>query len=183
MLLGILGKGGRQMKKEYLEIGKIVNIHGLRGDVKVMPWCDEPELLCEFDRLFIDKDKKEIFTEDAKVFKNTVIMHFDGCDTPEAAEKLRNKILYMHRDDLELDEGVYFIQDLIGLRVVDADNGRAYGTIKDVSQTGANDVYEVFDSELNKTYWIPAIPDVVVETDIDGEIMKIRPLEGLLDAN
>ncbi len=171
------------MKKEYLEIGKIVNIHGLRGDVKVMPWCDEPELLCEFDRLFIDKDKKEIFTEDAKVFKNTVIMHFEGCDTPEAAEKLRNKILYMHRDDLELDEGVYFIQDLIGLRVVDADNGRAYGTIKDVSQTGANDVYEVFDSELNKTYWIPAIPDVVVETDIDGEIMKIRPLEGLLDAN
>lgn len=171
------------MKKEYLEIGKIVNIHGLRGDVKVMPWCDEPELLCEFDRLFIDKDKKEIFTEDAKVFKNTVIMHFKGCDTPEAAEKLRNKILYMHRDDLELDEGVYFIQDLIGLRVIDADNGRVYGTIKDVSQTGANDVYEVFDSELNKTYWIPAIPDVVVETDIDGEIMKIRPLEGLLDAN
>ncbi len=171
------------MKKEYLEIGKIVNIHGLRGDVKVMPWCDEPELLCEFDRLFIDKDKKEIFTEDAKVFKNTVIMHFEGCDTPEAAEKLRNKILYMHRDDLELDEGVYFIQDLIGLRVVDADNGKVYGTIKDVSQTGANDVYEVFDSELNKTYWIPAIPDVVIETDIDGEIMKIRPLEGLLDAN
>lgn len=171
------------MKKEYLEIGKIVNIHGLRGDVKVMPWCDEPELLCEFDRLFIDKDKKEIFTEDAKVFKNTVIMHFEGCDTPEAAEKLRNKILYMHRDDLELDEGVYFIQDLIGLCVVDADNGKVYGTIKDVSQTGANDVYEVFDSELNKTYWIPAIPDVVIETDIDGEIMKIRPLEGLLDAN
>lgn len=171
------------MKKEYLEIGKIVNIHGLRGDVKVMPWCDEPELLCEFDRLFIDKDKKEIFTEDAKVFKNTVIMHFEGCDTPEAAEKLRNKILYMHRDDLELDEGVYFIQDLIGLRVVDADNGKVYGTIKDVSQTGANDVYEVFDSGLNKTYWIPAIPDVVIETDIDGEIMKIRPLEGLLDAN
>lgn len=183
MLLGILVKGERQMKKEYLEIGKIVNIHGLRGDVKVMPWCDEPELLCEFDRLFIDKDKKEIFTEDAKVFKNTVIMHFEGCDNPEAAEKLRNKILYMHRDDLELDEGVYFIQDLIGLRVVDADNGKVYGTIKDVSQTGANDVYEVFDSELNKTYWIPAIPDVVIETDIDGEIMKIRPLEGLLDAN
>lgn len=171
------------MKKEYLEIGKIVNIHGLRGDVKVMPWCDDPELLCEFDRLFIDRDKKEIEIEDAKVFKNTVIMRFSGCSTAEDAEKLRNKILYMHRDDLELEEGVYFIQDLIGLSVIDADSGRVYGTLKDVSQTGANDVYEVFDEENKKTYWIPAIPDVVIETDIDGGVMKIRPLEGLLDAN
>lgn len=171
------------MKKEYLEIGKIVNIHGLKGDVKVMPWCDEPELLCEFDRLFIDRDKKEIEVEDARVFKNTVIMRFEGCASPEDAEKLRNKVLYIHRDDLELEEGVYFIQDLIGLNVVDADSGRVYGTLKDVSQTGANDVYEVFDEENKKTYWIPAIPDVVIETDVDGGVMKIRPLEGLLDAN
>ena len=171
------------MKKEYLEIGKIVNIHGLRGDVKVMPWCDDPELLCEFDSLYIDKDKKEIAVEEARVFKNTVIMRFEGTATPEAAEKLRNKILYIHRDDLELEEGVYFIQDLIGMQVVDADNGKVYGILKDVSQTGANDVYEVFDEENKKTYWIPAIPDVIIETDVDGGVMKIRPLEGLLDAN
>lgn len=171
------------MKKEYLEIGKIVNIHGIRGDVKVMPWCDEPELLCEFDSLFIDRDKKEINIESARVFKNTVIMHIEGCDTPEAAQKMREKILYIHRDDLELEEGVYFIQDLIGMSVVDADDGKLYGTLKDVSQTGANDVYEVFDEENKKTYWIPAIPDVVIETDVDGGVMKIRPLEGLLDAN
>lgn len=171
------------MKKEYLEIGKIVNIHGIRGDVKVMPWCDEPELLCEFDSLFIDRDKKEINIESARVFKNTVIMHIEGCDTPEAAQKMREKILYIHRDDLELEEGVYFIQDLIGMSVVDADDGKLYGTLRDVSQTGANDVYEVFDEENKKTYWIPAIPDVVIETDVDGGVMKIRPLEGLLDAN
>ncbi len=171
------------MKKEYLEIGKIVNVHGLRGDVKVMPWCDEPELLCEFDSLYIDRDKKELFIEDARVFKNTVIMRFEGCNTVEAAEKLRNKILYIHRDDLELEEGVYFIQDLIGLEVIDADTGKVYGTLKDVSPTGANDVYEVRDEEHKKTYWIPAIPDVVIETDVDGGVMKIRPLEGLLDAN
>lgn len=171
------------MKKEYLEIGKIVNIHGLKGDVKVMPWCDEPELLCEFDRLFIGRDKKEIGILEARVFKNTVIMRFEDCNSPEDAEKLRNKVLYIHRDDLELEEGVYFIQDLIGLNVVDADSGRVYGTLKDVAQTGANDVYEVFDEENKKTYWIPAIPDVVTETDVDGGVMKIRPLEGLLDAN
>lgn len=171
------------MKKEYLEIGKIVNVHGLKGDVKIMPWCDDPELLCEFDSLYIDRDKKEIFIEDARVFKNMVIMRFEGCGTVEAAEKLRNKVLYIHRDDLELEEGVYFIQDLIGLQVIDADTGKVYGTLKDVSPTGANDVYEVRDEEQNKTYWIPAIPQVIIETDVDGGIMKIRPLEGLLDAN
>lgn len=171
------------MKKEYMEIGKIVNIHGLHGDVKVMPWCDHPDILCEFDSLYIDKEKREIFVNDARVFKNTVIMRFEGCNSPDDAEKLRNKVLYIHRDDLELEEGVYFIQDLIGLDVIDADNSTVYGKIKDVAQTGANDVYEVFDESLKKTYWIPAIPDVVIETDIDGGVMKIRPLEGLLDAN
>ncbi len=171
------------MKKEYLEIGKIVNVHGLKGDVKVMPWCDEPGLLCEFDSLYIDRDKNEINIETARVLKNMVIMRFEGCNTVEAAEKLRNKVLYIHRDDLELEEGVYFIQDLIGLKVIDADTGAAYGTLKDVAPTGANDVYEVYDEEKKKSYWIPAIPDVVIETDVDGGVMKIRPLEGLLDAN
>ena len=171
------------MKKEYLEIGKIVNVHGLRGDVKVMPWCDDPEFLCEFETLYLGKEHRGVVIADARTFKNTVILRLEGCNTIEAAEKLRNQILYMHRDDVELEEGVYFIQDLIGLEVVDADSGRVYGTLKDVMQTGANDVYEVRDEAQKKSYWIPAIPDVIIETDVDGGIMKIRPLEGLLDAN
>ncbi|MBQ8688638.1 MAG: 16S rRNA processing protein RimM [Ruminococcus sp.] len=171
------------MKKEYLEIGKIVNVHGLRGDVKVMPWCDAPEFLCEFDTLYLGKEHEEITVAYARPFKSTVILHIDGLDVVEEAEKLRNQILYIHRDDVELEEGVYFIQDLIGLQVIDADNGTVYGVLKDVSQTGANDVYEVRDEAQKKSYWIPAIPDVIVDTDVDGGVMKIRPLEGLLDAN
>ncbi len=171
------------MKKEYLEIGKIVNVHGLRGDVKVMPWCDDPEFLCEFETLYLGKAHQEVVIEAARPVKNTVIMRLEGCNTVEEAEKLRNQVLYMHRDDVELDEGVYFIQDLIGLQVVDADNDTVYGVLKDVQQTGANDVYEIYDEEKKKSCWIPAIPDVVIETDVDGGIMKIRPLEGLLDAN
>lgn len=171
------------MKKEYLEIGKIVNVHGLRGDVKVMPWCDEPEFLCAFETLYLGKNHQSVTIEDARIFKNTVILHLAGCHTVEDAEKLRNQVLYMHREDVELDEGVYFIQDLIGLQVVDADNGTVYGILKDVAQTGANDVYEVRDEAQKRSYWIPAIPQVVLETDVDGGIMKIRPLEGLLDAN
>ncbi|MBQ8824834.1 MAG: 16S rRNA processing protein RimM [Ruminococcus sp.] len=170
------------MKKEYLEIGKIVNIHGLHGEVKVVPWCDEPEFLCEFDMLYIGKDKQEVDVVRSRVFKNSVIMKIEGCDTPEDAEKLRGQILYMHRDDVELGEGCYFIQDLLGLKVIDADSGAVYGILKDVFQTGANDVYDVRD-ENGKQYLIPAIPDVIIETDLDAEIMRIRPLEGLFDAN
>ena len=88
----------------------------------------------------------------------------------------------MNREDVELEEGTYFIQDLIGLDVIDADNGTAYGTLKDVLQTGANDVY-VVQAEGGKELLIPAIPDVIVETNIEEHCMKIRPLEGLLDAN
>ena len=164
------------MKKEFLEAGKIVTTHGIKGEVKIMPYTDTPELLSEFDRLFIGKDKKELIIERARVFKNMVIAKIQGVDTPEDAEKYRNKILFMHRDDLELDENTYFIQDLIGMEVKDADTGILYGKIKDVMQTGANDVYVI---EGEKEYLIPAIPDVVINTDVDGNLMLIRPLEGL----
>ena len=111
--------------------------------------------------------------------KNTVIAKIEGVDTPEAAEKLRNKVLYMHRDDLELDDDTYFIQDLIGIEVRDADTNEVYGTIVDVMQTGANDVYVI--KGENREYLVPAIADVVVSTDIDGSLMTIRPLDGLFD--
>jgi len=165
------------MKKEYLEAGKIVNVHGIKGEVKIMPYTDVPELLCEFDSLFLDR--KEILIERSRVAKNLVIAKLDGVDTPEQAEKLRNKILYMHRDDLELDEDTYFIQDLIGVEVKDADTDIVYGKITDVMQTGANDVYVIRGN--GREYLVPAIADVVVSTDIDTNLMTIRPLEGLFD--
>lgn len=166
------------MKKEYLEAGKIVTTHGIRGEVKIMPYTDTPELLCEFDRLFIGKNHTEITIEKSRVFKNTVIAKIEGVNTPEDAEKLRNKILFMHRDDLELDEDTYFIQDLIGMEVRDSETDFVYGKIIDVMQTGANDVYVI---QGEREYLVPAIPDVVVSTDIDNEIMLIKALDGLFD--
>ncbi|MDE6101689.1 MAG: ribosome maturation factor RimM [Ruminococcus sp.] len=167
------------MKKEYLEAGKIVNTHGIRGEVKIMPYTDVPELLCEFERLFIGKDKTEIIIERSRVAKNMVIAKLEGVDTPEQAEKLRNKLLYMHRDDLELDDNTYFIQDLIDIEVKDADTGFVYGKITDVMQTGANDVYVIEGN--GREYLVPAIADVVISTDIDGNSMTIRALEGLFE--
>ena len=167
------------MKKEFLEAGKIVTTHGIRGEVKIMPYTDSPELLAEFDRLFIGKEHKKIIIERSRVFKSTVIAKIEGVDTPEAAEKLRNKILYMHRDDLELDDDTYFIQDLIGMEVRDADTQQVYGTIADVMQTGANDVYVIKGSD--REYLVPAIADVVISTDVNENVMTIRPLDGLFD--
>ncbi|MBQ1518878.1 MAG: 16S rRNA processing protein RimM [Ruminococcus sp.] len=167
------------MKKEFLEAGKIVTTHGIRGEVKIMPYTDTPELLAEFDRLFIGKAKDEVIIERSRVFKNMVIAKIEGVDTPESAEKLRNKVLYMHRDDLELDDDTYFIQDLIGLEVRDADTDEVYGKIADVLETGANDVYVIKGED--REYLIPAIADVVVSTDIDSNLMTIRPLDGLFD--
>lgn len=168
--------------KQYLEIGKIVNVHGLRGDVKVVPWCDDPEFLCEFDTLYLGKEYKPMEVTAARLQKNNVLLHLKGVETVEEAEKLRNQVLYMDRDEVELEEGVYFIQDLMGLVVLDADSGESYGKLTDVLQTGANDVYEVRD-ETGKTVLIPAIPDVVLETDLAAGVMRIRPLEGLFDAD
>lgn len=165
--------------KEFIETGKIVNIHGLRGEVKIMPWSDDPEFICEFDILYLGKDKKLLQIENARVHKNMVLAKFKGIDTPETANLLRNNIIYIDRNDVELEEGTYFIQDLIGLKVINADTNEEYGNVMDVFQTGANDVYEVKNGD--KIVLIPAIPDVIVNTDIENSVLMIRPLEGLFD--
>ena len=123
--------------------------------------------------------KKVIDVEHSRVFKNMVIAKFQGCDTAEEAAKLREKILYISRDDVELEDNTYFIKDLIGIRVIDKDTGTEYGKITEVFQTGANDVYSVKSDE--KEYLIPAIADVIYSTDIENRIMLITPLEGLME--
>lgn len=164
---------------DLLETGKIVSVFGIKGEVKVQPWCDTPDFLCEFDTLYY-KSGTPVEIEHSRVAKNIVVMKIKGVDTVEEAQKLRNRVLYIDRNDVELDEGCYFVSDLIGLKVVDADSGRVYGELTEVSETGANDVYHI-KSQDGKMYYIPAIPQVIAETDIEGGVMKITPQEGLFD--
>ncbi len=167
------------MNKDFLEIGGIVAIHALRGEMRVQPWCDTPDVLTEFDELYLDGQWRKV--ESARPHKNIVIVKLAGIDTPEQAQKQVGKVLYIHRDQVELPPNTYFIADLIGLQVVDADDpSLVYGTLTDVSQTGANDVYHVRFAD-GKTRYLPAIPQVVISTDIEGGVMTIRPLEGLFD--
>jgi len=168
------------MKKQYLEIGKIVNVHGLGGVVKVMPWCDSAEFLCEFDTLYRGKQHIPVEIERASVQKNMVLMKIAGVDTPEAANALRNTVLYMDRNDVELDEDTFFVQDLLGMTVQDADSGKVYGKLKEVLQTGANDVYEI-EAPSGKSLLVPVIPQVVLSHDFETNTVTIRPLEGLFD--
>ena len=164
---------------KLIETGKIVSVFGIKGEVKVQPWCDDPQLLCELDTLYY-KSGTPVEIERARVANNIVVMKIKGVDTANDANKLRNRVLYLDRDDIVLEEGAFFIQDLIGLKVIDADNGREYGIITDVSQTGANDVYHIKAPD-GKMYYIPAIKDVVKQTDIKGGEMLITPLEGLFE--
>ncbi|MCI8648720.1 MAG: 16S rRNA processing protein RimM [Anaerotruncus sp.] len=168
------------MKKQFLECGKIVTTHGVRGEVRVQPWCDAPEFLLEFDTLYLEKGQQAIAVQRARVHKNIVILQLEGVGTVEEAVKLRGKVLYVNRNDVPMDDGEYFVQDLIGCTVTDVDTSADYGKIYDVRPTGANDVYYLRDDSGTERL-VPAIPDVVLERDIDGGVIRIRPLEGLFD--
>ena len=167
------------MRKQYLEVGKIVSTSGIRGEVRVQPWCDSPEFLLDFPELYF-ADGTPVRVEKARVQKNISVLKLAGVDTVEAANALRGRVLYLDRDAVELEERTYFVQDLEGLTVVDADDvSMVYGTLEEVSQTGANDVYHIQTGD--RVVLIPAIRDVIVETDLDAGIMRIRPLAGLFD--
>ncbi len=170
------------MKKMYLQAGKITTTHGIKGDVRVMVLCDSPELFCEFDSFYTDdKGRNTIEVEKARVQKNIVVAKFAGIESIEMAQAIRNTTLYIHRDDLSLDSDTYYIEDIIGCTVVNFDDESiVYGKIVDVTQTGAHDVYHIKNSK-GKLLLAPAIEQVVKHTDIDSEIIKIIPLEGLFD--
>lgn len=168
------------MFKQYLEVGQIVGTHGVRGEVRVNPWCDSPDFLKKFKTLYYDSNgEKSVKIKSSRVHGNVVLMQLEEISTVEQASALKNKILFMNRKDTEIPDNTYFIQDLIDCQVIDADSGVVYGTLTDVSETGANDVWHI--TKDNKEYLIPAIPSVVIDTDVMTGIIKIRPLRGIFD--
>lgn len=167
------------MKKEFLECGRIVAPQGIKGQVRVEPWCD-PGFLAEFETVYMDGTP--VTVTDGRVQKNMAILKLEGVETRDDALALRGKMLYINRKDAHLEEGEYFVQDLIGCSVVDIDNGADYGKIYDIRPTGANDVYYLRDDQ-GKERLVPVIPSVVLEKDVDNGLIKIRPLEGLFDEN
>ena len=163
------------MKNRYLEAGKIVNTHGIAGEVKILPWADGPEFLLDFDTLYIDGQPVEL--KGARVHKNCVLAKLAGIDDINQAMKLRDKVVCIDREDVELEEGAFFLADLMGLEVREAETGKVLGTIHDVLTPPANNVYVIRGGE--REYMIPAVPEFVLETNIDDGYLLVRLIEGM----
>lgn len=169
------------MKKDFLQVGEIVGTHGVRGEMRVNPWCDSPAFLKKFKTLYLDeKGEKSLQIKSAREHGNVALIVAEDIDTVEKAQSMRSKVLYIKRDDARLQKGSYFIAELIDCTVFDADDESiVYGVISDVSETGANDVWYI--EKDGREYLIPAIKDVVVSVDVEEGKILIRPLKGIFD--
>ncbi len=167
------------MVKDYLETGKIVGTHGVKGMVRVQPWCDSGEFLTQFKYVYTADNGDGRLKVKAQPHGNIVLMTVDGIDTIEKAETLRGKVIYIKRTDVKLPEGRYFVSDLIDCDVFDADTNEQLGVLCDITETGANDVWHIKRNE--KEYLVPAIPDVIVSAVPQKNKIVIRPLKGIFD--
>lgn len=160
-----------------IEIGKIVNVRGIKGEVKVIPWVDDIELFSELDGIYIDEKYYEI--KSVKYFKNNVMLLLDGVNSIEKAELYRNKIVMLPEENLpKLEENEFYVKDLLGANVF-TESGENLGEIIDVFKTGSNDVYTV--KKDSKNIYLPAIKDVVKNIDIENKVVIVELMEGLID--
>ncbi len=165
------------MNDNLLKAGKIVNTHSLKGEVRIFPYCDDAEFLCEFDTLYINGEPKDVVS--ARVHKGQALIKFEGITDINMAEALVGSIVFIDKNDIELEQGRYFIEDLKGCTVYDIDSGECYGKVTNVIQTGANDVFEITGEQ--KTVLVPKIDDVVKDIDIDGKRITIKAIKGLFE--
>ena len=165
---------------KYIECAKIINTHGCRGGLKLESWCNTPEDLAEMTRIYLLESGKyvEHKVKKASVFKQFVLMDIDGIDDMDSAMALKNKVLFANREDFSLDDGEYFIADIIGIDVIDADSGKVYGKLSDIINRGASDIYVV--QTDNGERMIPAVDEFIINIDINkGVFVKVIP--GLFD--
>ncbi len=164
--------------KEFLPAGEIVNTHGIRGEMRVLPWADGPEFLLGFKKVYVDG--KEYKVESARVQKTCVLLKLAGVDSIEDATLLRNKTVEIARKDAKLEKGAFFVADLVGLSVVDQE-GNTIGKLTEVLSMPKNDVYVVTGE---KEYLIPAVKEYVKDIRLKGGVMEVVLIEGMeTDAN
>jgi len=167
---------------EYLQIGKIVNTHGVRGEFKLIPLTDDPSRFDDLKWAYIEKNGKmdRYAIQSVKYFKGTVIVKAEGIETPEAAAELKNCFMLVDRENaVKLPEDTFFICDLIGCSVYD-ENGVLLGQLKEVLQTGSNDVY-VVKNEEGREVLLPALKSVVKSVLPEQKRIDVIIPKGLLD--
>ena len=169
--------------KQFIEIGKIINTHGVKGAIKVEPWCDTPAVLSKMKRVYfaprISGDPfKETAVLSGSVQTDKVLLTLDGIDTVEAAILLKNTVIYANREDIPIKKGSFLIADLIGLKIIDAVSGRVYGTLTDVIQGGSGDIYDI--KTENGSALMPAVKEFVKEIKLEEGIF-VTPIKGIFD--
>ena len=158
---------------EFLDCGQIVNTHGVHGEMRIVPWADSPEFLCRFSTLYVDGSAMEVTS--SRVHKGSVIARFQGVDTVEAAMVLKGKTVQIRRADAKLPKGSFFLADIIGLDVVDED-GQKLGSLKEVLSPSIQQIYVV---QGDREIMIPAVPEFILETNIESGYIKVRLIEGM----
>lgn len=168
------------MQKQFLEAGKFVTTHGILGELKVYPYCDGPDFLCGFDTFYLSPEgTASVKVESARVHKNVTLIKLAGVDSVETARPYINKMLYVARKDVKLPKGRYFVQDIIGCEVKDDVTGRLYGTVQDVTNNGASDIYHV--KTEKGIVLFPAVKEFMGKTDVEGGLITIKPIRGMFD--
>ena len=157
------------MKLQFVEAGEIVTTHGVRGEVKVLPWLDDAEMLCEFDRCRLDG--KEYTIDQCRVQKTCNLVKLRGINTMEDAQKLRGKVIELFREDI--DDEVIFAAELVGVDVYAA--GQCIGKITEVLDYPGNSVYVVD----NGKYMLPAVKEFILSTDMEKNEMQVKLIEGM----
>ena len=160
------------MKKQFLDAGKIVSTHGVRGEVKILPWADDPAFLLDFDTVYLDG--KAYAVQSSRVQKTCVLMKLAEIDNVEAAAGLRNRIVQIRRSDAQLDEGSVFIADLIGLPVFS--DGVQIGEVADILSYPGSDVYVV---RGEHEYMIPGVSEFILEKNVDEGYVRVKLIEGM----
>jgi len=169
---------------EYIEAGKITSAHSFRGEVKIQSWCDTPEFLMRFRIFYLDEKGGSFLTvEKIRAANNLIIASFKEIDSEETAYKFKNRILYIKKDEANLDDGTFFISDMIGLPVFDFDTGEKYGVLFDVFNNGASDIYvvrtEIIEkNNKNKEVLIPNVSAFVKKVSL-GDGVFVTPIEGM----
>ena len=161
-------------KKPLIEAGRIVNTHGVRGEVRIEVWLDSPQFLKRFKRLVLDSGE-EVKVLEARSHKGFVIARLEGAEDVNTAMCLKGKTVFVRREDAALPKGAFFLQDILGARVVD-EEGREIGVLTEILETPASAVYVV---KGETEHLIPAVPEFIKSTDADTGLLTVHLIEGM----
>ncbi|MCD7792169.1 MAG: ribosome maturation factor RimM [Oscillospiraceae bacterium] len=162
------------MKQEFIETGVVANTHGVRGEVKIVPWTDEPDTLCGYKRLFIEG--REYPVRSARVHGGNVLVNLTGVEDVNAAMLLKGKTVYIAREDIRLPDGAFLLADIIGARVVD-ERGGEVGVLTDILDRPAQSIYVVEAPE--REILIPDVDEFILNVDAEAGVVTVRLIEGM----